>query len=542
MLNITENIESITESSIDRHARNMKFMLDIMEQNKEMERYVNECLIKSSGNKRAIQEMYVVMEAAAGDKIKAFFQKIKDFFKKIFTKLGASLSAVFQEQKKYCEQYAYIITKCKWQAGDVNDIKAYFTGIPRIVDMVDNHLDQALFGQFVDKGWVDNAAGIKAGKTVTQEDLDKIPPKKDSNVVKGEIYNSFINVHYWQQQNLTTENDSNGAVDIDKTFRAYFDGAADTVAYSGDEIENNFQLIINNVYAGQAYLNKLEKIVLAVDKKMDAIQKASETELKQLETKLNEVANKAKEAPKQGEQPKQGEPQGGNNQQQNSNGKTFKQADINNLQMNNDGTYSYVASDGKTYTGKSEADVANQLIAAGFTKEAAIIFRNGSTYLNEFNLTNGASNDVDQKAATNNLTGTGVKNTTDAGKAGTAVANKQVAKTGDANVSGVTNAEAGKVKAFMDVVTHNTQAEINAMVQCTSAVTRAAFGSYKSANSDFFKIIQAHVQWYLSNPGSEKNNENQTTRGRNLDLNGGLSVEKKTQPKQQEGGTPPATT
>ena len=522
MLNITENIESITESSIDRHARNMKFMLDIMEQNKEMERYVNECLIMSSGNKRAIQEMYVVMEAAAGDKIKAFFQKIKDFFKKIFTKLGASLSAVFQEQKKYCEQYAYIITKCKWQAGDVNDIKAYFTGIPRIVDMVDNHLDQALFGQFTDAGWVDNAAGIKAGMNVKQEDLDKIPAKKDSNVVKGEIYNQFINVPYWQQQNLTTENDSNGAVDIDKTFRAYFDGAADTVAYSGDEIENNFQLIINNVYAGQAYLNKLEKIVLAVDKKMDAIQKASETELKQLETKLNEVANKAKEA-KPAEKP---EAQNGPTNPT-SDKISIKIDDINKLVPGPDGKVNYTAPDGKSFTATNNSDLKNQLNRDGSYKLESY------NYLNEFNLTNGASNDVDQKAATNNLTGTGVKNTTDAGKAGTAVANKQVAKTGDADVSGVTNAEAGKVKAFMDVTTHNTQAQINAMVQCTSAVTRAAFGSYKSANSDFFKIIQAHVQWYLSNPGSEKNNENQTTRGRNLDLNGGLSVDKKTQPKQE---------
>ena len=93
-----EMIDSIlneTESSIDRQWRDMEFCYEVMEQHREMEKFVNECLIMASGNKKAINEMYILNEAAFGDKVKAFFEKIKNFFKKIFDKLGASMSALF---------------------------------------------------------------------------------------------------------------------------------------------------------------------------------------------------------------------------------------------------------------------------------------------------------------------------------------------------------------------------------------------------------------------------------------------------------------
>ena len=85
----------------------------------------------------------------------------------------------------------------------------------------------------------------------------------------------------------------------------------------------------------------------------------------------------------------------------------------------------------------------------------------------------------------------------------------------------------GTITAYIDAVNHNMQAKVNAEIQITSAIARAAFGAFKSANSDFFKIIQAHVQWYLSNPGSEKATENQSTRPRNLNLNGDSQVDTK---------------
>ena len=39
-------------------------------------------------------------------------------------------------------------------------------------------------------------------------------------------------------------------------------------------------------------------------------------------------------------------------------------------------------------------------------------------------------------------------------------------------------------------------------------------------------MIKAHVQWYLSNPGAEKLDENKATRTRVLNMNAGENVEK----------------
>ena len=190
-----EMIDSIlneTESSIDRQWRDMEFCYEVMEQHREMEKFVNECLIMASGNKKAINEMYILNEAAFGDKVKAFFEKIKNFFKKIFDKLGASMSALFSEQKKYMEKYAYIITKCKWKAGDISDMKDHFVGIPRIIDMVNTNIETALFGQLKENGYIEG--GSQQQQDVKTIDLKNIQPeeKKDIDEVKQDIFKNFI--------------------------------------------------------------------------------------------------------------------------------------------------------------------------------------------------------------------------------------------------------------------------------------------------------------------------------------------------------------
>ncbi len=297
-----EMIDSIlneTESSIDRQWRDMEFCYEVMEQHSEMEKFVNECLIMASGNKKAINEMYILNEAAFGDKVKAFFEKIKNFFKKIFDKLGASMSALFSEQKKYMEKYAYIITKCKWKAGDISDMKDHFVGIPRIIDMVNTNIETALFGQLKENGYIEG--GSQQQQDVKSIDLKNIQPeeKKDIDEVKQDIFKNFIKSEYWKDKNITEENDSNANVNIDATFRTYFDGSSDTITLSGDEVDEKFQMIINVTYAGQAYINKLEKIVTTVDKKMDQISKAVEDELNKMKDTLrsqvkNEPANNSK--------------------------------------------------------------------------------------------------------------------------------------------------------------------------------------------------------------------------------------------------------
>lgn len=560
-----EMINSIlneTESSIDRQWRDMEFCYEVMEQHREMEKFVNECLIMASGNKKAINEMYILNEAAFGDKVKAFFEKIKNFFKKIFDKLGASMSALFSEQKKYMEKYAYIITKCKWKAGDISDMKDHFVGIPRIIDMVNTNIETALFGQLKENGYIEG--GSQQQPDVKNIDLKNIQPeeKKDIDEVKQDIFKNFIKSEYWKDKNITEENDSNANVNIDATFRTYFDGSSDTITLSGDEVDDKFQMIINVTYAGQAYINKLEKIVTTVDKKMDQISKAVEDELNKMKDTLrsqvkNEPANNSKTTVTKEEIEKltangKGKFEYDGNEFDSindvinyvknnptkfdyvENGNTkrkIKKSDIMNSikQETKNGKTIYKYSTGSdTFEGNSNDEVINKVKASDKYEVT------NESYIIELNISGSSKkDDIDNKSAANRYTGTGAEQTKDLSASTSKIGNMKVGSgsktTFNINRDGATvNDETNKkIDAYLESVVHNKQANVNALIQITSSITKAAFGSFKGANSDFWSIIKAHVQWYLSNPGAEKESENQTTRPKNLDINAGMSVDTK---------------
>ena len=556
-----EMIDSIlneTESSIDRQWRDMEFCYEVMEQHREMEKFVNECLIMASGNKKAINEMYILNEAAFGDKVKAFFEKIKNFFKKIFDKLGASMSALFSEQKKYMEKYAYIITKCKWKAGDISDMKDHFVGIPRIIDMVNTNIETALFGQLKENGYIEG--GSQQQQDVKSIDLKNIQPeeKKDIDEVKQDIFKNFIKSEYWKDKNITEENDSNANVNIDATFRTYFDGSSDTITLSGDEVDDKFQMIINVTYAGQAYINKLEKIVTTVDKKMDQISKAVEDELNKMKDTLrsqvkNEPANNNKTTVTKEEIEKLTANDKGKFEYD---GNEFDSInDVINYVKNNPNKFDYVEN-GNTKKRIKKSDIMNSITSE--TKDGKTIYKystGSDTFegnsndeiinkvkasgkyevLNENITISGSSkkDDIDNKSAANKYTGTGAEQTKDLSASTSKISNMKVGSgsktTFNVNRDGATvNDETNKkIDAYLESVVHNKQANVNALIQITSSITKAAFGSFKGANSDFWSIIKAHVQWYLSNPGAEKESENQTTRPKNLDINAGMSVDTK---------------
>ena len=556
-----EMINSIlneTESSIDRQWRDMEFCYEVMEQHREMEKFVNECLIMASGNKKAINEMYILNEAAFGDKVKAFFEKIKNFFKKIFDKLGASMSALFSEQKKYMEKYAYIITKCKWKAGDISDMKDHFVGIPRIIDMVNTNIETALFGQLKENGYIEG--GSQQQQDVKTIDLKNIQPeeKKDIDEVKQDIFKNFIKSEYWKDKNITEENDSNANVNIDATFRTYFDGSSDTITLSGDEVDEKFQMIINVTYAGQAYINKLEKIVTTVDKKMDQISKAVEDELNKMKDTLrsqvkNEPANNDKIKVTKEEIEKltangKGKFEYDGNEFDSIN-------DVINYVKNNPNKFDYVE-DGNTKQKIKRSEIMNNITSE--TKDGKTIYKystGSDTFegnsndeiinkvkasgkyevLNENITISGSSkkDDIDNKSAANKYTGTGVEQTKNVSASTNKISNMKVgsgSKTTfkvDRDGATINDETNKKIDAYLESVVHNKQANVNALIQITSSITKAAFGSFKGANSDFWSIIKAHVQWYLSNPGAEKESENQTTRPKNLDINAGMSVDTK---------------
>ena len=83
-----------------------------------------------------------------------------------------------------------------------------------------------------------------------------------------------------------------------------------------------------------------------------------------------------------------------------------------------------------------------------------------------------------------------------------------------------------KAATLLETEIWNRQVILNEMTNVASTIVRKAFTAFQNANSDFFTLIKAHVQWYLSNPGAEKLDENKATRTRVLNMNAGENVEK----------------
>lgn len=533
-----ENTILDTESSLDRQWRNMEFLNAIYEQDRDMERYVNECLIKASGNKQAINEMTVLNEGTFFDKVKNFFNKIKNFFKKIFTKFSASLSGVFAEQKKYIDKYNFIITKCKWNAGEASDVKDRFKGIPRIFDMVDN-VDSACMLQDMTNYADEKAQGQIDGKSAyidvkvfdSAESIEKatVPEKIDNAKAKDKVYEVFSKSQYWSTlKNFDSykQTDSNGNADMAATMSAWFSGSVDEVSWDDTYIDNNFQTVINVSYAGQSYLNKLQKIVNNITKKMDDLDKSMETYVKAQQDKVTKAINSGAEKAKQNA--KQEEQQAAQ--------KVEDAVDKGATDASQTDTTQTDATQGATDTSQTDATQGETA-----SDESANLWSGYNSFLNEMQLKNassGSSNNDSSptsKQPKTNLNNTGSVESKKAVDANnklhqqTAPRVNGTAKDVNANnqtTGNVTDEIKKKAATLLENEIWNRQVILNEMTNVASTIVRKAFTAFQNANSDFFTLIKAHVQWYLSNPGAEKLDENKATRTRVLNMNAGENVEK----------------
>lgn len=519
------------ESEFDRTARDFEFAYALMEQNREMERFVNESLILASGNKHAINEMTTIIhESAFTDKIKAFFEKIKNFFKKIFDKLGASMNALFAEQKKYMEQYASLIMNCKYNAGDINDVKDHFKGLPRIIDAADN-TEQAVIGTNMDKYFNQNVIGnnenvdsfinINVFDSAQSIKDAPIPKKKDINSeIKLEAFNEFVKQGYWSNKSsdgFVTKNDNNNNIDIDGTFRAYFDGSEDTVTWSGDEIDKNFQVIINATYGGVTYMNKLEKLVNTITNKMKDAEKKMDDYVKSQEDKIKKaVANQGSNT--------NNEPGSANvkitNDQITNAANNAKYDSNGNAKVNIGGkTYEFTKGDGDGES-VSVQQLKDRVKADGVTVESVVI-----TEIQRAS-SNSSSNENSKDAAEMSSGGSGSYNAqkvSDANtKASNMTANTQQATT-IKNTTGINASNKDTIESranqLLEADIHNRQNRVNADLQISSSIVRSMFNAFQLLNKDFFTIIKFHVEWYLSNPGAEKDPANKATRKMDRNMN-----------------------
>lgn len=579
------------ENEFDRIVRDAKFAYDLMEQNREMERFVNESLILASGNKQAINEMAIIHEAAAGDKIKSFFEKIKNFFKKIFDKLGASMSALFKEQKDYIDKYANICVKCKWNVGDVSDLYDIFTGLPRIISVVDTG-DEAIFGANSKRYFDQQQAGANELNLTDFQDAKKVKEAAakikplDPAEAKATAFDEFTKSGYWSGLSDfagAKQNASDGKVDIAKTFQTWFQGSADTITIDGNKMEDNFRTCINVCYAGQSYLNKLEKIVTTVNKKMDDAQKSMENYHKAQKEKILalakenegqghqgkadipwdsikthtsgdytpkdhtgkdidadkiEAADYAGDPKKLAELLKQkgynvtGIPEDTNNQSQQNNKQKPVQSNCIRKNPNDNTKYQICkAGDGQTFEGDYDSfDAAKSALKTSIdqnkfdAKEIDSFSESFNMYRdfrNYFNelTTNTKASNADNAAAKNSVTGSGNPQNTNASNTATNLSNKTANTMTAQDNLTVAGGIAAEAEKLLTQDITNREIEINANVNISTSIATAAFNAFKYINKECFEAVKAHVQWYLSNPGAENDAANQTARPRSLEMN-----------------------
>ena len=497
-LSLDNTIVNEVESSIERQSRDVKFCYDIAEQNREMERYVNECIIKASGNKKAINEMYVLNESSFTSKIKNFFLKIINFFKKIFEKFIAAMRGIFQQHKNYIDSYNVIITKCKWKAGDVYDIKNRFIGIARILEAA-NNVNDAIIGMNIDRFVNENnVPELEINESIYSDSKKleslKLPEKISNGEGKQQMFDQFIKQGYWKNVkdfNSYKETDSKGNVDTAATFSSWFDGGKGTVTWNENYVDENFQTIINVTYAGESYLKKLESIVSAITKKMKEASDKMEKYVKEASDKIN------------------------------------KSIDSTPNSTSSTKTGTGTQTDTSTVTGtetKTDTEQSAEVNAADMT----LNYSGG--YIEEISITksNNSSNDENKT----DLNKTGDKEIKNATKTHQNIQNMQVQgfKSADVDTSGANTKDLkDKAQKYLDIDMNNRQVRINESVNISSTIAKKMLESFEKTTDDFYKIIKAHVQWYLSNPGEDKKEENKTNRPRNLNLNAGaVQVEKNT--------------
>ena len=519
-LSLDNTIVNEVESSIERQSRDVKFCYDIAEQNREMERYVNECIIKASGNKKAINEMYVLNESSFTSKIKNFFLKIINFFKKIFEKFIAAMRGIFQQHKNYIDSYNVIITKCKWKAGDVYDVKNRFIGIARILEAA-NNVNDAIIGMNMSRFVEGDLPELEIHESIYSDSKKleslKLPEKISNGEGKQAMFDQFIKQGYWKNVkdfNSYKETDSEGNVDTGATFSSWFDGGKGTVTWNENYVDENFQTIINVTYAGESYLKKLESIVSAITKKMKESSDKMEKYVKEASDKINKSIDSTPNKTPDSTSSTTG---------------TGTPAGTGTGTPAGTGTGTPAGTGTGTPAGTGTGTPAGTDSEQSAQDDAADMTLNYSgSYIEEISITksNNSSNDENKT----DLNKTGDKEIKNATKTHQDIQNMQVKgfKSADVDTSGANTKDLkDKAQKYLDIDMNNRQVRINESVNISSTIAKKMLESFEKTTDDFYKIIKAHVQWYLSNPGEDKKEENKTNRPRNLNLNAGaVQVEK----------------
>lgn len=470
------------------------FMESMIEEQQEMQDYVNECIILSNPNRKQVfTELAVFNEAKAGDKIKAFFARLKSFFSKIWQKFLEKLNAWSQDNKKYLETYKDIIIGKNVTLAEVKMTDHLNKGNDRIKRTFGKTTTFAMPIDFNIDGKYKDLYNIAASSTNSD----------DSGEKEQENYNTYIKSQYedvFKNADITDikVSDDDDLNQVAPNLTKYFNGDEDLVTYSTNEIQDKMAVMFKSVYEFDDFYNGLDKIQKSYIAGMEKSEKAYDEAFTKMSNALKNV-NTA-------------------NQGQDQKAKTDATATADKVQ----GDYTQALNKAKNDATKNEKEA----------KTESFIYSNVlKSYITEAEVTTKSASDNSNSAKTNStVTSGGNKTDTSASKANAKATETQVNTTNatvksntDNAVQKATAADAGAAdaKGIAGDNVENTakldkfQRISNNLIKAYSTARTTVFGSMLNAltsmKNDYMTIIRAHVNSHLGQVNDNDQNTNKTS-------------------------------
>ena len=464
----------------------MNFIESMIEEQQEMEQYVNECIILSNPNKKIFNEFVAINEAKSGDKVKSFFNRLKSFFAKIWQKFIEKLNAWSQDNKKYLENYKDIILGKEVTLESVK-MHDHFKGKQRIDRVINNVTKFAIPLEDGDYKDIHDKT-----KTSVDSSSDETTSNNYNSYLKAQYNNVFNQAGIDSNINIKDDDDLNA---ISSTLTTYFNGDEEQETYYKQDLQDKIKTMFNSIYTYKETFDGLNKIQETYKASMDKSEKAYDAAFSKISTMLKNSENaKDDEKEKIDEKIKsqkgefdealkkaKADVEKGNPDNSQT---TDVKVDNNNARIKNLKKYDFL----------NEVEVNKSTDSSGTKSEPATIKPGG--------------NKIDTKPSQNaaNSTSTNFKNKTSDVKSN-AGSNVNMA---NAKVKGA-NATDGVDTKKLDEFQSTAMSLIRAFSTSRTTVFGAMLNGLTSMRNDYMTVIRAHVQSYLGQVNDSSKNTGTTS-------------------------------
>lgn len=483
----------------------MTFFEAMIEEQREMEDYVNECItLSGSNNNKVFNEFQVFNEGKAGDKVKALFNRFRSFFSKIWQKFLEKLRAWVSNNKEYLETYKDIIIGKKVKLNNIKMPDHFQEGWPRIEKIISSVTSFAKplgadeFEEIYENSNTNSGEGSTAEKKT--ESITKYKSAQYEKIFK-DIGVDVSKVPIKDDEDLAT---------VSSNLTSFLKG--DENEFTADELESNMKVMFNKIYSYNETYDGLKKIQdtfqAAMTKSEQAYDKAF-GDLKDLINK-NAAAQKAanekgasdevKNAAKTSDEKLNAEIKKAQDTQNKTKEKLGKKSETNSTddagQVEN---YIYASN---SYINESEVQTTgtSSSASAASTNDNGSIVKGGGGNVS----TAGASQSAKAQATSMKSKDDTVKSATGDVKAdASAMGAGHAANLYDKNK----NIDAAKLNEFQ---THATNL-INAYSSCRITIFGATLNAIQATRDDYMTVIRMHVQSYVGTVNDTGDNTSTTT-------------------------------